>query len=74
MMTQASLEQLKLRPNLDLKSSIYGLERTLDMMCEVTERCPSAFLQAYQPLRLPQNARKVFDKSISTPKRPEKLA
>jgi len=45
--TQATLKQLKLRPNLDLKSSIYGLEKTLDMMCEVTERSPGAFLQAY---------------------------
>lgn len=42
--TQGTLKQLKQRPNLDLKASLVGLERTLDMMCEVSNRSPSAFL------------------------------
>jgi len=28
--------QLKKKPNLDIKTSIQGLERTIDMMCEVS--------------------------------------
>ena len=62
--TQGTLKQLKQRPNLDLKSSLVGLEKTLDMMCEVSNRSPAAFLQAYGPLRLPFPARKVFNRAV----------
>jgi hypothetical protein len=49
---------------LDLKSSIVGLEKSLDMMCEVANKSPSIFLQAYEPLRLPIAARKVFNAAV----------
>ena len=42
LVTNASLLELKLRPNLDLKTSIY-LERTLDMMCEVSQSSPAKY-------------------------------
>jgi hypothetical protein len=48
-----------MRPNLDLKTSIY-LERTLDMMCEVSQSSPAIYLESYPVLRLPIAARKVF--------------
>jgi len=47
-----------------MKSSLTGLERTLDMMCEVTHRSPAAFLQCFTPLRLPFSARKVFNRAV----------
>lgn len=72
--TQGTLKQLVLRPNLDLKGNLIGLERTMDMMCEVTHRSPCAFLQCYSPLRLPFAARKVFNRAVSCTKRPSKIA
>lgn len=64
LITNISLKELTKRPNLDLKASTTGLEKTLDMMCEVTHRSPSMFLQAYSPLRMPSAARKVYEKCI----------
>lgn len=37
-------EQLAKKPNLDVKSSIAGLERTIDMMCDISYKSPSVFL------------------------------
>jgi len=62
------------RPNLDLKASILGLEKTIDMMCEVSNRSPACFLQAYPPLRLPMQARKVFNDIVEKVPKPAKLA
>jgi hypothetical protein len=56
--------QLTKRPNLDIKTNIAGLERTLDMMCEISAKSPSIFLEAFQPLRMPENARKAIEKAI----------
>ncbi len=39
--------QLTKRPGLDVKTTIAGLEKTLDMMCELSIRSPSVFLEAY---------------------------
>jgi hypothetical protein len=63
-----------MRPNLDIKSNIVGLEKTLDMMCEVTQKSPSLFLQAFQPLRLPLSARQVFNTAVNCTPKPSKLA
>ena len=46
-MTSSVNAQLSKRPNLDIKTTIAGLERTLDMMCEVSVKSPSVFLEAY---------------------------
>jgi len=58
--------QLAKKPNLDIKTSIAGLERTMDMMCEVSQKSPSVFLQAFQPLRMPDTTRKIIEKAIET--------
>jgi hypothetical protein len=47
-----------------VKTSIAGLEKTLDMMCELSIRTPSVFLDAYCPLRMPENVRRVIEKAI----------
>ena len=39
-MTSSVNTQLTKRPNLDIKTTIAGLERTLDMMCEVSVKSP----------------------------------
>jgi hypothetical protein len=39
-MTTSVLAQLEVRPNLDIKSNILGLEKTLSMMCEVSAKSP----------------------------------
>lgn len=44
LMTSSVMNLLKMRPNLDLKSNITGLEKTLDMMCETTQKSPACFL------------------------------
>jgi hypothetical protein len=44
LMTQTVNTQLTKRPNLDIKTTIAGLERTLDMMCEISNRSPGIFL------------------------------
>jgi hypothetical protein len=36
--------QLSKKPNLDIKTTITGLERTIDMMCEISNKSPSVFL------------------------------
>ena len=36
LMTSSVINLLQMRPNLDIKGNIVGLEKTLDMMCEVT--------------------------------------
>lgn len=72
--TSRLLKQLQQRPNLDIKANLVGLERTLDMMCEVSSRAPGPMLQCYQPLRFSFNARKVFNKAVKSHKRPEKMA
>lgn len=56
-MTSSVLTMLKKRPNLDIKSNIMGLEKTLDMMCETTQTSPACFLQAFLPLKIPLAAR-----------------
>ena len=56
--------QLAKRPNMDIKTSITGLERTMDMMCDVSQKSPSVFLQAFQPLRMPDSTRKFIEKCI----------
>jgi hypothetical protein len=63
-MTQSINNQLTKRPNLDLKSTIQGLERTLDMMCEMGNRSPGVMLQSFEPLRMPDSARRLVDKVI----------
>jgi len=40
-------QQLEKKPNLDIKTSITGLERTMDMMCDMSQKSPSVFLQAF---------------------------
>ena len=47
LMTSSVITLLQMRPNLDIKSNIVGLEKTLDMMCQVTESSPACFLQAF---------------------------
>ena len=47
LMTSSVINLLQMRPNLDIKSNIVGLEKTLDMMCETTQKSPACFLQAY---------------------------
>lgn len=34
------------------------------MMCEISVKSPCVFLEAYQPLRLPENCRKAIEKII----------
>jgi hypothetical protein len=63
-MTSTVNAQLSKRPNLDIKTTIAGLERTLDMMCEISVKSPCIFLEAFQPLRIPENARKSIEKII----------
>lgn len=64
LMTSSVNAQLTKRPNLDIKTTIAGLERTLDMMCEVSVKSPQVFLDSFQPLRMPENARKAVEKCI----------
>ena len=47
LLTTKILDQLKVRPNLDIKTNIIGLEKTLDMMTEVSCKSPACFLQAF---------------------------
>lgn len=47
LMTSSVNAQLTKRPNLDIKTTIAGLERTLDMMCEMGVKSPSVFLEAF---------------------------
>ena len=56
--------QLTKKPNLDIKSSIAGLERTIDMMCDISYKSPSVFLQAFQPLRMPDSTRRMVEKCL----------
>ena len=74
LMTSSVINILQMRPNLDIKSNIVGLEKTLDMMCEVTSNSPTCFLQAFQPLRIPLAAREVFNEAVKQAERPDKLA
>lgn len=69
-MTSGVNAQLTKRPNLDIKTSIAGLETTLDMMCEIGVRSPSVFLEAFQPLRMAEGTRKTIEKIIETNKPP----
>lgn len=63
-----------MRPNLDIKSNIVGLEKTLDMMIETTTKSPQCFLQAFMPLRIPMAVREVFNEAVRQAQRPSKLA
>lgn len=65
LMTSTVNAQLTKRPNLDIKTTISGLERTLDMMCELANRSPGVFLQAFEPLRMPESSRKSIEKTIN---------
>lgn len=73
LITNASLKELSKRPNLDLTSSI-KLERTLNMMCEVSHKSPSMFLQCYPVLKMPSQARKLIETALQKYQRPSKLA
>ena len=73
-MTSSVINLLQMRPNLDIKSNIVGLEKTLDMMIEVTTKSPACFLQAFQPLRIPMAAREVFNEAVKQAEKPSKLA
>ena len=64
----------KLEDQVAQLKQIIGLEKTLDMMCDVSQKSPSCLLQAFQPLRLPWTARKVFNEVVTIVKRPSKLA
>ena len=44
LMTNSVINLLQLRPNLDITSQILGLEKTLDMMCEVSQKSPACLL------------------------------
>lgn len=44
LMTSTVNAQLTKRPNLDIKTTIQGLEKTLDMMCELSNKSPGIFL------------------------------
>ena len=70
-MTNAVNAQLTKRPNLDIKTTIAGLERTIDMMSEVSIKSPAVILEAFQPLRMPENARRIIDKIIEQNKPPQ---
>ncbi len=43
-------------------------------MCEVANKSPSIFLQAYSPIRLPVAARKIFNAAVNAFPKPRKLA
>lgn len=60
-MTSNINEQLKLRPNLDIKTNLSGLEKTMDMICEMGDRNPSLILNSFQPLRMEDKARKMIE-------------
>lgn len=70
LMTATVNAQLTKRPNLDIKTTIAGLERTLDMMCEISNRSPGVFLQAFEPLRMPDSSRRIIDRTLSQNKPP----
>ena len=53
-------KNLELRPNLVVKVSIAGLEKPLDMMCEISERSPAIFLNAFMPLRVHPSTRDIM--------------
>ena len=40
-------EQLLQKPSLDIKTSISEHEHTLDVVCDLANKSPSVFLQAY---------------------------
>ena len=44
LMTSSVVNMLKMRPNLDIKPNIVGLEKTLDMMVEMTQKSPACLL------------------------------
>ena len=44
------------------------MEKTLDMMCELSNKSPGIFLQAYEPLRMPDSARRNIEKAIASNK------
>ncbi len=73
-MTSSVINLLQMRPNLDIKSNIVGLEKTLDMMIETTTKSPQCFLQAFMPLRIPMAVREVFNEAVRQAQRPSKLA
>ncbi len=47
LMTAKVNEQLTKRPNLDIKTTIAGLEKTLDMACDIAVLSPQVFLEAF---------------------------
>ena len=55
---------------MDIKTTIVGLEKTLDMMCEISMKSPQVFLEAFEPLRMPENARKAVEKVVENNKPP----
>lgn len=38
------------------------------MMCELGNRSPGVFLQAYEPLRMPESTRRIIDKTVQANK------
>lgn len=61
LLTSNMNKQLKQRPNLDIKTNLSGLEKTLDMMCELGDKSPTVILNAFQPLRIEDRARKMIE-------------
>ena len=47
LMTNKVNDLLSKRPNLDVKTTIAGLEKTLDMACDICTLSPQVFLEAY---------------------------
>ena len=69
-MTAKVNEQLSKKPNLDIKTTIAGLEKTLDMACDIGVLSPQVFLESYQPLRMPDYSRKQIEKIVEKHKPP----
>lgn len=38
------------------------------MMCELGNRSPGVFLQAFEPLRMPESTRRIIDKTVQANK------
>lgn len=38
----------------------------MDMMCDISQKSPSVFLDAFQPLRMPDQTRRIIEKCIES--------
>jgi hypothetical protein len=73
LITVNSLKELVKRPNLDLTASIQ-MGKTLHMMCEVSQKSPSVFLNCYPVLRMSVASRRLMEEAINHTMKPQKLA